>query len=57
VQGEGEGNVVCHQVILPRELRLACLLSGFNKLFSGTVRVISSNVETVIPRRPGEVGL
>jgi hypothetical protein len=28
-----------------------------NNLFSGVVRVISSNVDTDISRRPGEVGL
>jgi hypothetical protein len=33
------------------------LLLGSSSDFSGVVQVISSNAETVMPRRPGEVGL
>src|SRR5690242_12269310 len=43
-------------VILPWLLRPACLLSLTTSDFSGRVLVISSNVDTDIPRRPGDVG-
>ena len=44
-------------VMRPWLLRPACFLSGSVSDFSGLLFVISSNVETVMPRRPGEVGL
>src|SRR5690606_25177742 len=44
-------------VILPWLLRPAFLKSGASSVFSGWLAVISSNVETDIARRAGEVGL
>ena len=44
-------------VMRPMLLRPACYFSGSIKLFSGFFFVISSNVLTLIERRPGEVGL
>ena len=44
-------------VMRPWLLRPAVLLSGSVSASRGLVFVISSNVETVMPRRPGEVGL
>ena len=43
-------------MIRPCAFRPAFLRSGTRSDFSGSVRVISSKVETVIHRRPGEVG-
>src|SRR5690554_6862820 len=48
---------LCLMVMRPLLLRPPELFSGAVKDFSGLVLVISSNVETVIPRRPGVVGL
>src|SRR5438309_1399769 len=47
----------CRVVIRPLLLRPAVFLSGSVSAFSGRVLVISSKVDTDIPRRPGEVGL
>src|SRR5690242_17217233 len=44
-------------VTRPWLLRPACFCNGSTRLFSGLLRVISSKVETDIPRRPGDVGL
>src|SRR3954463_1556679 len=44
-------------VIRPLLLRPAVLRSGSVSAFSGLVLVISSKVDTDMPRRPGEVGL
>src|SRR5919109_1257338 len=44
-------------VTLPWLLRPECFCSGSISFFSGVVLVISSNVETDMPRRPGVVGL
>src|SRR5579884_890229 len=44
-------------VIRPWLLRPACFLSLTVSDFSGLVLVISSKVETDMPRRPGDVGL
>src|SRR5215471_13215661 len=41
----------------PLLLRPAVLFSGSVSAFSGLVLVISSKVDTDMPRRPGEVGL
>src|SRR5215472_18034836 len=43
-------------VIFPWLLRPACFSSFTTRDFSGLVLVISSKVETDIPRRPGDVG-
>src|SRR5438105_99983 len=44
-------------VMRPLLLRPAVFLSGSVSAFSGFVLVISSKVDTDMPRRPGEVGL
>jgi hypothetical protein len=44
-------------VIRPWLLRPPCFFSGSVRLFSGLVFVTSSNVETLMKRRPGLVGL
>jgi len=41
----------------PLLLRPPFLVTGSSRLFSGFVFVTSSNVETDMKRRPGEVGL
>ena len=41
----------------PYLLRPPLFFSGSSRLFSGSVFVISSKVETDMNRRPGEVGL
>ena len=41
----------------PLLLRPPFFVTGSSRLFSGFVFVISSNVETDMKRRPGEVGL
>src|SRR4051795_468553 len=45
------------RVMRPYELRPPLLLSGSTRLFSGSLFVISSKVETDMKRRPGLVGL
>src|SRR5216684_2517502 len=47
----------CRVVILPWLLRPACFCNLTTRDFSGFVFVISSKVETDMPRRPGDVGL
>jgi hypothetical protein len=47
----------CRVVMRPLLLRPADFLSGSVSAFSGLVLVISSKVDTDMPRRPGEVGL
>src|SRR5579863_4671157 len=47
----------CREVMWPMLLRPPVDLSGRSSDFSGFERVISSKVETDIPRRPGDVGL
>ena len=48
---------LCLTVILPLEFLPACFLRATVSDFSGLDAVISSKVETVIPLKPGEVGL
>src|SRR5262252_10236889 len=47
----------CRVVMRPLLLRPAVFFIGSVSARSGRVLVISSNVDTDIPRRPGEVGL
>ena len=48
---------LCLTVILPLEFLPACFFRVTVRDFSGLSAVISSNVDTVIPLSPGEVGL
>src|SRR5436190_7689536 len=47
----------CRRVMRPFTFRPPLFFSGSVRLFSGSVFVISSNDETDMKRRPGEVGL